>query len=195
MKMTSDQIKTVSLRHFAQNGYEGASLSHIAEDVGIKKQSIYTHFKGKDVLFLQVCKDAFENELNNVIDFIDSKMDQTIRDILFNFLLNCIDRYEKYDSTKFMIRTAFFPPTHLNAEVMKSVYQYLDKLEELFLPIFEKAVTEGEISSTIDVPRATAAFLGILDGVIVEMLYGGPERLQKRLDASWYLYWCGLSND
>lgn len=50
--MTSDRIKEVSLRHFARNGYEGASLAHIADDIGIKKQSIYSHFKGKDELFL-----------------------------------------------------------------------------------------------------------------------------------------------
>ncbi|WP_240189860.1 hypothetical protein [Bacillus sp. P14.5] len=34
--MTSDQIKKSALKYFAQNGYEGASLSHIATDVGIK---------------------------------------------------------------------------------------------------------------------------------------------------------------
>ena len=192
--MTSDQIKAVSLRHFAQNGYEGASLSHIADDVGIKKQSIYTHFKGKDEIFLQVCKDAYEDEIQNVIYFIDSNTTQPIKEFLFNFLLHCIDRYVKYDSTKFMIRTSFFPPTHLNAQVMKQVYEYLDKVEELFLPIIEKAVKKGEINSTIDEYRATAAFLGVLDGIFVEMLYGGPERLQKRLDASWYLFWRGLSN-
>lgn len=193
--MTSAQIKEVSLRHFAQSGYEGASLAHIADDVGIKKQSIYTHFKGKDELFLQICKDAYENELKSVIHFKESNPNQPIKEFLFNFLLHCIERYEKFDSTKFMIRTAFFPPIHLNDQVMKYVYKYLDNVEELFLPIIEKAMKEGEISSTIDEHRATAAFMGVLDGIFVEMLYGGPERLQKRLDASWYLYWRGLSID
>lgn len=192
--MTSEQIKEVSLKHFAQKGYEGASLAHIADDVGIKKQSIYTHFKGKDELFLQICRDACESELRFVMNFIESNTGRPIKEFLLDFLLQCINRYEKYDSTKFWIRTAFFPPIHLNEQVMKNVYEYLDELEELFLPIIEKAMAEGEISSTIDKQRATAAFLGVLDGILVEMLYGGPERLQKRLDASWYLYWRGLSN-
>ena len=39
-----------------------------------------------------------------------------------------------------------------------------------------KVKTEREISSTVDKHRATAAFLGIL----VQMLYGGHERLMKR---------------
>jgi hypothetical protein len=78
---------------------------------------------------------------------------------------------------------------------MKYVYEYLDKLEELIIPIMDRAKMDETISSTIDAKRATAAFLGVLDGLFVEMLYGGPERLTKRLDASWYLYWRGLSKD
>jgi AcrR family transcriptional regulator len=191
--MTSEQIKKVSLKHFAKNGYEGASLAHIAEDVGIKKQSIYTHFKGKDELFLQLCRDASENEIRFVINFIEINQTQPIKDFLFDFLLQSIDRYEKKDSNKFWIRTAFFPPSHLNEMVMKVVYEYLDKLEELLIPIIKKAMEEGEISSIIGEKRATAAFLGIFDGIVVEMLYGGPERLKKRLDASWVVYWRGIS--
>jgi AcrR family transcriptional regulator len=193
--MTSDQIKEVSLKHFAKNGYEGASLAHIAEDVGIKKQSIYTHFKGKDELFLQLCRDASENEIRFVINFIEINKTRPIKEFLYDFLLQSIDRYEKKDSNKFWIRTAFFPPNHINEIVMKNVYEYLDKLEELLTPIIKKAMAEGEISSIIGEKSATAAFLGILDGIFVEMLYGGPERLMKRLDASWYVYWRGLSKE
>lgn len=106
--MTSQQIKEVSLKHFAQHGYEGASLAQIADDVGIKKQSIYTHFKGKDELFLQLCSDACENELRFVMNFIESNSARPLKEFLFDFLLKYIDRYEKCDSAKFWIRTAFF---------------------------------------------------------------------------------------
>ncbi len=115
--------------------------------------------------------------------------------MLYSFLIHCIERYEKLDSAKFMIRISFFPPAHLSSEVLEEVYHYLDELEALFLPILETAADRGEIRSSIDVSKATAAFLGVMDAVIVEMLYGGPVRLQKRLDASWYLYWNGLMNE
>lgn len=193
--MTSQQIKEVSLKHFAQHGYEGASLAQIADDVGIKKQSIYTHFKGKDELFLQLCSDACENELRFVMNFIESNSARPLKEFLFDFLLKYIDRYEKCDSAKFWIRTAFFPPLHLYRQVMKHVYEYLDKLEELLLPIMKKAVAKGEVNATIGEQRATVAFLALLDGIFVEMIYGSPERLRRRLDASWYLYWCGLSGN
>nr|WP_316046238.1 hypothetical protein [Planococcus glaciei] len=76
---------------------------------------------------------------------------------------------------------------------MKKVYLYLDTLEDQLEPILENAVKEGQLDASIDVKRATAAFLGVLDGIFVEMLYGGPDRLNKRLDASWHFYWRGIS--
>lgn len=193
--MTFNQIKNVALNHFRDKGYEGTSMAHIADDVGIKKQSIYTHFKGKDELFLQVCSDVFEAELEFVLNYIDSNKTQPIEEFLFNFLLLYKDRYEKNNATKFWLRISFFPPTHLYEQVIKYLYYYLDKVEIHLLLVIERAMVEGDISSTIDAKRATSAFLGVLDGVLVEMLYGGSERLMKRLDASWYLFWRGLTKE
>jgi AcrR family transcriptional regulator len=170
-------------------------MAQIADDVGIKKQSIYAHFKGKDELFLQVCRDVSADELTFVINFIESNRNRAIEQFLLDFIVLYKERYETNDHTKFWLRISFFPPAHLYEQVMKFVYDYLDKLEELLVPILEKAMTEGEINSSIAANRATTAFLGVLDGIFVEMLYGGPERLNKRLDASWHLYWRGLSKD
>jgi AcrR family transcriptional regulator len=193
--LTSNRIKGVALNHFTVNGYEGTSMAQIADDVGIKKQSIYAHFKGKDELFLQVCRDVSADELTFVINFIESNRNRAIEQFLLDFIVLYKERYETNDHTKFWLRISFFPPAHLYEQVMKFVYDYLDKLEELLVPILEKAMTEGEINSSIGANRATTAFLGVLDGIFVEMLYGGPERLNKRLDASWHLYWRGLSKD
>ena len=62
--MTVEGLKKAALNRFAENGFDGTSMAHIADDVGIKKQSIYTHFKGKDQLFLQVFSDVVESILH-----------------------------------------------------------------------------------------------------------------------------------
>ncbi|BBH24528.1 TetR family transcriptional regulator [Paenibacillus baekrokdamisoli] len=193
--MTSNRIREVSLAIFAKNGYEGSSLADISSEVGIKKQSIYTHFKGKDELFLAVLHDVFLNELKFVTSYIESHAHHTAEKALFGFLMAYKDRYEENDNTKFWLRMSFFPPSHLYEQVMKYVYDNLDKMESLFAPIMEKAASEGSISPSVGAERATVAFMGILDGVFVEMLYGGPGRLMKRIDASWYLYWRGVSKE
>jgi len=193
--MTINRIKEVALNQFAKSGYEGASMAHIANEVGIKKQSIYTHFKGKDELFLQVCRDTFTDELSFVHSFMNNKNKLPLEDLLFGLLLEYKKRYEQNIKTKFWLRVSFFPPAHLYDHIINDVYHYLDQLEELLIPIFDWAMSEGSINASVGVKRAATAYLSLLDGIFVEMLYGGKERLEKRLDASWHLYWRGLTID
>ena len=193
--MTAKQIKSIALKHFALNGYEGTSMAHIANEIGIKKQSIYTHYKGKDDLFLQVCNDAFDNELQTVKSYIDRSSSCSIEEFLYGFLVHFKTQYEKDEYTKFWLRISFFPPSHLYDQVMEYVYSYLDNLEMLLIPIMEQAMASHKINSEIGAEKASSAFLGLLDSIFVEMLYGGPERLEKRMDASWHLYWLGLSKN
>jgi AcrR family transcriptional regulator len=192
--MTSGKIHEAARRHFAIYGYEKTSMAQIADDVGIKKQSIYSHFRGKDELFLQVCRDVFADELRFVAQYIDEGRNLHVRDFLYSFLLRYAERYETDVDTKFWLRTSFFPPVHLYEPVTKSVYEFLDGVENMLLPVFERAAVSGEISSQVSPKRAAAAYLAVLDGIFVEMLYGGPERLSKRLEASWDIYWRGVSN-
>ena len=191
--MTLNQLKKAALARFAENGYDGTSMAHIAEDVGIKKQSIYTYFKGKDELFLHVCSSVVEDEMASITAFIEQNKTRSIQEFLYDFLLNQKKRYETNDDTKFWLRLAFFPPAHLYEEIMDEVYSYLDKLEEMVEPIIKKAIEEQQLDPSLNAELTTAAFFGVLDSVYVEMLYGGPERLNKRLDASWHFYWGGIS--
>jgi AcrR family transcriptional regulator len=192
--MTANEIKQIALVHFAKNGYEGASLSQIAKDVGIKKQSIYTHFNGKDDLYLHLCKETYEREVIFVSEFINKHTKESISTFLYTFLVDCTKRYEEDIHAKFWIRNAIYPPRHLNEEIMEYVYNYLDRIEALFLPILDLAQKNGDINKEIKIDQAVTAFLGVVDGVLIELLYGGQERMERRLSASWTIYWHGLWN-
>ena len=44
---TRDEILNVALDLFSVNGYEATSISQIADAVGIRKASLYSHFGSK----------------------------------------------------------------------------------------------------------------------------------------------------
>ncbi len=46
------------MRHFAENGYQGARIDDIAGELGIAKGSIFQHFGSKSGLFFEVFKSA-----------------------------------------------------------------------------------------------------------------------------------------
>jgi AcrR family transcriptional regulator len=59
---TKDKIMDTAIDLFSRRGYEAVSMQDIAEAVGIKKSSIYNHFKSKDQI-LQSILSYFSTEL------------------------------------------------------------------------------------------------------------------------------------
>ncbi|MBN3526334.1 TetR/AcrR family transcriptional regulator [Paenibacillus apiarius] len=190
--MTANRIVEVALGHFAEHGYEGASLAHIAEQVGIKTPSIYAHFKGKDDLFLSVIKQAIHDELKLLREFCGQHQEDTVQLQLYKLIAQYKDRYDNDNSVKFLLRMMFFPPVSLQALVMEHINGYLDKMEQLLGTVFERGMQRGEVTP-LDAGTVTASFMCLLDGVLVEMLLGGPVRFKKRLEASWNIYWLSLT--
>ncbi|MGY4759581.1 TetR/AcrR family transcriptional regulator [Paenibacillus caseinilyticus] len=108
--MTAEKIREIALSHFTRGGYEGASLADISAEVGIKKQSIYNHFKGKDDLFLAVFQEVAVREMLFIEDYLKRSSQLPLEKMLSGFLDEYRTRYELDDDTKFFLRMAFFPP-------------------------------------------------------------------------------------
>ena len=51
---TKEKIFYVSLDLFSQKGYDSVSLREIAEEVGIKKSSIYSHYPSKEAILMDI---------------------------------------------------------------------------------------------------------------------------------------------
>lgn len=192
MKMTLNSIKLASRHQFALNGYEGASLATIASEVGIKKQSLYTYYKGKDELFLDVFEDSWNREMDFVNQYFSNSFNSTIENSLHGFLKKYLERYEKEDNTNFFLRTIFYPPLHLKDEINKRGNNFIDHIQKRVETLFEEIKLGKDILMETDKEHAAIAFIALLDGMIVEMLYGGLHRASVRLNASWGIYWRGV---
>ncbi|AZV59244.1 TetR/AcrR family transcriptional regulator [Peribacillus frigoritolerans] len=191
--MKSNEIKEAALKYFTIHGYEGASLSQIAEEVGMKKQSIYAHFKGKDDLFLQVLRDAKETELSSKLQYFRKVDSKNPEKDLYGFLQLVIDLFQKNEHIKFWLRMSFFPPAHLEKEIGHEVIDIEEKVQAILECKFHdwinaKLIVEDEAITP------TYAFLGVVDSILLELVYGNDEkRLNDKLSASWKVFWRGIS--
>ncbi len=53
-KKTKERILDAAINLFAQKGFDATSMREIAEEVGIKKASMYSHFKSKDEILQKI---------------------------------------------------------------------------------------------------------------------------------------------
>ena len=190
--MTAAKIKQSALAHFAKNGYEGASLKHIADDCGIKKPSIYAHFTSKQDLFLQVLQDVFQRQEEAMVAYFLDHADWPLEQQLHGFLESRLQAYRMDDEVQFFLRMAFFPPSTLYEEVMGMVYPLLDNQEQNLSRLLAAGCpVNGRI---IRSPRnAAIAYMTLLDGIHLEAVFGGEERALRRLVAAWPVYWLGVT--
>ncbi|MED3910920.1 TetR/AcrR family transcriptional regulator [Peribacillus simplex] len=191
--MKSNEIKEAALKYFTIHGYEGASLSQIAEEVGMKKQSIYAHFKGKDDLFLQVLRDAKETELSSKLQYFSKVDSKNPEKDLYGFLQLVIDLFQKNEHIKFWLRMSFFPPAHLEKEIGQEVIDIEEKVQAILECQFQDWINAKLIVEDAAI-TPTYAFLGVVDSILLELVYGNDEkRLKDKLAASWKVFWRGIS--
>lgn len=186
--MTIHKLKNAALKIFGEHGYNGSSLAQIAEEVGIKKQSIYTYFKSKDALYMTLSKEAMETELHFMTDYLTKARNESMEQALAQLLLATQQRFTQQLGTKFFITSTFITPPHLEKNLTQQIYFYLDTLETLFIAYFNAQ------QITVTAQDAANSFLALLDSLYVEMLYGGEARFEKRLQASWNVYYRGITN-
>ncbi|MCS7463006.1 TetR/AcrR family transcriptional regulator [Paenibacillus doosanensis] len=191
--MKSDDIKAAALKYFTLHGYEGASLSQIADEVGMKKQSIYAHFKGKDDLFLQVLHDAKETELALKLQYFSGTGSLQPETDLYGFLRLVIDLFRENEQLKFWLRMSFFPPAHLVRAIEQEVVDLEEKVQATLERKFQEWIDAGAMAE-FSAQISTLAFLGIVDSIMLELVYVNDEkRLTDKVNASWAVFWRGIS--
>jgi len=187
--MKASQIKLAALKQFVDHGYTATSLANIADQVGLKKQSIYSHFRSKDDLFLSIHEEAVNQEISWLNRFFEKSNHTHLEELLYNFLLAIKERFLNDYQLSLLLRMAFYPPAHLYERTMTSFQNYLNQLEELLL----KEVSSSSVELSVKHEHVVISYLNLLDGLIVELIYQGIEKFDARLEISWKVYWRGIT--
>lgn len=93
-----------------------------------------------------------------------------------------------------MATNVFFPPAHLEKVIEQEVIDIEEKVQRVLERNFQDWINDkliiGESAET-----PTYAFLGVVDSILLELVYGNDEkRLKDKLEASWTVFWRGISH-
>jgi len=126
-KTSRDKILSVALELFAQNGFQGTSVSKIAEKASISKGLMYNYFKNKEELLEAVVLDGFtkiaeldygitnqEKPLEKLKKIIDDTLDSLFENLnywqLYMALLVQPQVQKKFEHKFYEFREMFVTP-------------------------------------------------------------------------------------
>ncbi|MBU2492606.1 MAG: TetR/AcrR family transcriptional regulator [Bacteroidetes bacterium] len=83
-----EQIKKASMNSFARYGYHKTTLDDIADQLGIKKNSLYYYFPSKEAIFNEIVVEEADLFIESLIDEIEKAktIDKKINIIIHNMI-------------------------------------------------------------------------------------------------------------
>lgn len=160
-------------------------MNEIAADVGIKKPSVYAHFRNKDELFLSLIPLIIEAELDHARTTLRGGQD--VKQQLLAYLNSIQHRFDSSHRVRFWIRILFAPPLHLYDAVMDPMHAFMDGLEDIIRQALQASplVPNGNRLGA-DVLAMTC--MSMIDSLQSELLFGGAKKYRRRLDAVWAVF-------
>lgn len=122
---TREKIKNVALTLFANKGYEGSSMSEIANAVGIRKASLYAHFKGKENLFFSVYEDLAQEYVKLMNEIMDAAKNMEVEDKLYYMFEQYISYYiNNSEIQAFWNQITLFTPSDIHDKFFSHARSY-----------------------------------------------------------------------
>jgi AcrR family transcriptional regulator len=174
----AERIVQLALRHFADRGYDAASLNDIAGSAGIKKASLYAHFTGKDQLYCAVLNLALQSEQDYVaVQFSTEKAGQAPGE---GYVVNLQNRYTESGALRFLLRAAFYPPASIEQSVKSGFEHYLAGIRGCFQASLK---SRYPAISSLHADLLAEVYLALIDSLHVELIYGDEAAYSRRFDA------------
>ncbi|MGA9290718.1 MAG: TetR/AcrR family transcriptional regulator [Anaerobacillus sp.] len=185
-----ERIERAALPLFARKGFEGTSLSKIAESVGIKKPSLYAHFDSKEDLFLAILQKVNRDYREFLRVQGDQYFNMTTEQQLYGLLKDHSTYLENEDLGLLFKRFMLFPPL-----VLKDTFnEQFIKSEEALTDVLRKIVNEGKQRGDIQGQQDEVidAYICLLDGTFEQLFYYSEVEHEERLQNAWRIFWRGI---
>jgi len=141
---------------FAAKGYHGSSTRDIAEHMGIKQGSLYYYFKSKEDALSEVCLYGVQDYAERMKSI--SSSDQSFRAKLTATVTSHVTKYhDKNEALRVYNAERLYLPESKRTKLKELGTGYRQQLEQ----IFEDAVSDGSIRSSIDCRFAAHAVIGM----------------------------------
>ena len=191
--MRKELLLEVAFEKFAQKGYN-TSLSEIAQGAGIRKQSIYNHFKDKDELLYETIKIELLSFYASKSSEFEGYMQLDVKDALRAMFFSICNYYRDINRLKFWRWILLIESKELFTRCRDLIRRNEGKFYSRVKLLLERE-TEGcnvkEEELWIAVQTFVVMVHGVLDGMLLYHELYDPQML---IENTWYIYWKSVEN-
>ncbi len=165
-----ERIMDVAAASFLVHGYEGTSLRHIADSVGMKAGSLYYHFASKDELLAEILRRGID-VMNVAFDEAEAasagSSDATSADAAADRVAGHVRAhlsalYENGPYTAVHVTSFRTAPATIREEIVK----LRDGYEARWTQLFVELQGAGEMAPDIDINLARLALFGVMNSSV-----------------------------
>lgn len=197
---TKQKIIYISIKHFIENGYHASNLEQIAEEVGIKKPSLYYHFKSKEDMFKQSVEylsESFHHGFDVIIN-TDDQPEKKLYDLMYYMI-----HYNEtiFEGTDIVMPSAInvlsiFQLAHNTLESMETtVTDHFNTLKRKVTQVIESGQLKKDFNPGVEAPCISMDILSRIEGHMTLSRIMGRVCNEEVLKDLWLITTITLQND
>jgi TetR/AcrR family transcriptional regulator, transcriptional repressor of aconitase len=181
-----DRIIRAAVEVFSEKGYHRATIADVVGRSGLSVGAIYTHFTGKEELFLQSCDLISRQGLDELgirLAPLTSTADRLSMAIAY--YVETIDEFQGAPGQVGLVRA--WAEAGEEPGVREMLARRRERLVGAAQLLLREGIARGELPSWIDVDSVARGFLALLDGLLLQRIEAGdsyrPEESIRRATA------------
>jgi TetR/AcrR family transcriptional repressor of uid operon len=173
---TRDRLLQAAAEVFAERGYEGAAVSDIARRAGFTTGAIYSRFRDKAELLLEVVRGALEAEQSAAVSAASAGIYEELGDRFSTFAAPLLDESGQQDRNLVFEAHA---AARRNPDVGAMLSDFQRQQFAALTQLVQDAQDHGEVANGVDPAVVAALFMSIPLGLVMLELTGvelpGPD--------------------
>jgi AcrR family transcriptional regulator len=181
-----DRIVRAAVEAFAEHGYHRATIADVVRRSGLSVGAIYTHFSGKEQLFLAGCDVVAEQGLEELGRRLAGLVgtEEPLRAAVA-YYVETVDTFDGAPGQVSLV--AAWAEADAEPGVREMLVRRRERLVGAATMLLQDGIARGELPAWLDVDGFARGFIGLMDGLLLQRIEAGdafrPGDLTRRAGA------------